>query len=153
MPEPYADNPKPGPHVQGHYKIRNVATGHELAILNASAEDAAGLITWTPAESPNQKFEMRATTGGWEVAPLHVGGKCLDVPRSSLTRGEPVTQFRCTGNANQALRVIRQPNGDYELVFKHSGLRLTAPAKAGAPVTQTPYDGSDVQKWRFADAA
>lgn len=152
LPEPYADNPRSDPHIGGRYKIRNVATGHELAIAGASQEDEAGLITWTPADTPNQMFEMRATLGGWLVSPLHNSDpKCLDVPGSSQTPGLQVIQWRCTGTPNQTLRVIRQPDDSYELVFKHSGMRLTAPETAGGPVTQAHYDADahDHQKWEF----
>jgi hypothetical protein len=156
LPKPYADNPRSGPHIGGRYKIRNVATGHELAIAGASQADLAGLITWTPANTPNQKFEMHATLGGWLISPLHTGdSKSLDVPGSSQENGLQVIQWRSTGTSNQTLRVIVQPDGSYELVFKHSEMRLTAPATAGGPVTQTYYNANahNYQKWRFVPIA
>lgn len=158
LPVSYNDNNRAGPYIRGRYQIRNVATGQELAILNASQEDEAEVITWSPTGTPNQTFELRATPGGWEMSPLHSKDpnadrwKCLDVPGSSQTSGQHVIQYGCTGNPNEALQVIRQPAGNYELVFSHSKMRLTAPAGLGGNVTQTYYDGSNYQKWTLVPA-
>jgi hypothetical protein len=121
-------------------------------------DNAARLTTWTSTGTPNQTFQLRATPGGWEISPLHskVPGqdrwKCLDVLEHSLIDGTQVSQYDCDGSPHQSLRVIRQPAGDFELVFMHSGLWVTAPPFNGGTVIQSAYNGSGYQKWVFVPA-
>jgi len=150
LPQPYVDNHRTDPHIGGKFKIRNVATGQELAINNAWTHNGAELITWHQGSSANMKFQMSATPRGWEIVPQN-SGRCLEVPNSSQGNGQHVAQWDCTGNANQALRTIKQPDGSYELVFAHSNMRLTAPTSAGNYVRQAYYDANahSYQKWQF----
>lgn len=171
LPEPYGDNGREDlPYIRGHYKIVNVATGGELAVYNASLDNGARLTTWRPTGTPNQTFELRAHQGGWEISPLHSKDpgtdrwKCLDVPGHSTDSGMEVDQFDCGGWGrnpdegprdyfHQTLRIIKQPAGDYELVFRHSDLRLTAPPNDGGTVIQASWQANDnYQKWILVKA-
>jgi hypothetical protein len=162
LPRPYADNPRPGPYLRDRFKFVNVATGLELAIENASDANYAKVITWNSTGTPNQKFEMRANVGGWEISALNTQTpgtdrwKCLELNESSKVNGAGVQQFDCRGTPNQALRLILQHDGNYELVFAHSDMRLTGGRNAGDQATQSYYEDDPAkhryQLWRLVPA-
>ncbi|RJQ79905.1 hypothetical protein D5S17_09010 [Pseudonocardiaceae bacterium YIM PH 21723] len=149
LPAPYPDLHREGPYLRGLYRVVNVATGGELAVNDASQANGAPVVLWRQTGTPNQTFQTRATDGGWEISPLHskVPGqdrwKCLD------GRDTVIRQFDADGEPPQSLRLIRHRGGGFELVFRHSDQRLTAPAALLEPVTQAPFDNSDLQRWTF----
>jgi hypothetical protein len=126
------------------YRVVNRSTGLELAVLNATQSDGEGLIAWTESTSANQRFRVEATPGGWVLIANH-SGKCLDLPNSSQEDGMQVTQFRCTGNKNQALRLNGNEVSGYVLSFAHSGKALAvAGTEPGAPIVQR---AASAERW------
>jgi hypothetical protein len=118
------------------YRVVNRATGLELAVLDAAQTDGAGVIAWAATGTANQRFRVEATPGGWALIASH-SGKCLDLPESNQESGVQVTQFKCTGNTNQALRLNGNEASGYVLSFAHSGKALAVGGTGrGAPVVQ-----------------
>lgn len=118
------------------YRVVNRATGLELAVRDAAQSDGAELIAWTASGTANQRFRVEAAPGGWTLIANH-SGKCLDLPESSHETGVQVTQFRCTGDTNQAVRLYGTEASGYVLSYAHSGQELAVGGTGpGAPIVQ-----------------
>ncbi|MFE2722611.1 RICIN domain-containing protein [Kitasatospora sp. NPDC059327] len=78
------------------------------------------------------------------------GGKALDTPAASTTRGTQLTTRSASGGSNRQWSFNRQSNGTYTLVNKASGLCAdvtSASYSPGVAITQWTCTGHANQRW------
>jgi len=98
-----------------------------------------------------------AATGSGYVKVRH-SGQCLDVPASSTVAGVGLTQWPCTGNANQSWRLVPEGLGAsndfryFSLVNEASGLCVDVPASqttSGIRLIQWTCTHNPNQQWEI----
>jgi len=137
-----------------------------------SIKSATGLISGTPTATGTSTVKVSAkdsagasgsTTFTWTVNPrptgpvsegLHtvlVGGKALEDPDSSTTKGRQMVIRAPTGKSNQQWRFTLQADGIYTLKNRASGFCLDVSGgslEAGAKILQWTCTGGSDQKWK-----
>lgn len=132
-------------------------TGLCLDIAGGSSADGA-ILQEAGCKSPiasgagNQRFQTRATAGGYLFVAMH-SGKCMQIQGGSLVDGAIAQQLTCTGAANQVWQlpqVSENPNGSFNVQIRNvnSGKCLRG-QPTGTALTQVTCASSDIrQVWR-----
>jgi hypothetical protein len=124
-----------------------VNAGECLDIYGAFTVDVTPAITWSCADSPNQRFSLLlvpGTSGSYYLYAQH-SQKCLDIEGGSVSPGARVIQYGCHGGINQVFRFESAGTDAWHLVAAGSGLCVTA--GASGDVTQQPCSDAASQRW------
>jgi hypothetical protein len=98
-----------------------------------------------------QQFYGRPSTAGAKLIRFRHSGKCIDVPRSSLTSGTRLIQYTCNRTTNQRFHLIRV--GSYYMIQAgHSGKCLDVSGSStsnGAKIIQYQCNRTTNQLWKL----
>jgi arabinan endo-1,5-alpha-L-arabinosidase len=118
-----------------YYQLVSRHSGKAIQIANASTQDAAAVVQWTPGSGTNQQFRFVPSSGGYYRIMARHSGKVLDVFEWNPNNGAEIRQWPDLGGTNQQFQVLDSPGGYVRFINRFSGKAL------------------DVWQWSTADGA
>lgn len=130
-----------------YYRIKHVATGRYLCVEHADRNDGAKVVVANRDDSnSNQVWGFTATDDGFYKIFNQNSKKSIDVSAFSTLAGVELTQYTANGGTNQQIKPVRNPDGTYTLVLRHSSLAITATDRF---TTQEEVTGDNTQAFEF----
>lgn len=154
------------PSTDGTFQMRFAHSGKCLDVSGPSFEGGALVHQWDCVGQANQDWKFvevdapvatpTYTTGAiYRLVSRH-SGKCLDLKDHGTGDGTRLQQWDCTGEAQQAFRLIQNGNGTYSLRGKDSNRCVEVAGGGrdnGNAVQQWECLGNDHQQFRFVGSA
>ncbi|MFG2606409.1 ThuA domain-containing protein [Streptomyces sp. NPDC048514] len=132
------------------YSLRNGGNGTCVDARAAGTANGTVIQQYTCNGTTAQQYQFRSTDSGY----LRITGRgdpqqVIDVADRSTAEGAGLQLWAYGGGRNQQWRAVRQDDGAYHFVARHSGKCLSAgaTAAAGIQLTQRTCDGSPVQSF------
>ncbi len=89
-----------------YFTFTAVNSGLSLDILNWSLSNGGNIIAWSDAKGGNQQFYLEYAEDGWFYIRSRHSSHCIEVVKSSTTRGANIQQGTKTGGTNQQWRFL-----------------------------------------------
>ncbi|MGW3991272.1 ThuA domain-containing protein [Streptomyces sp. NPDC004830] len=134
------------------YSLADGAHGTCVDARAAATADGTAVQQYTCNGTAAQQWQFRPTDGGYSrIAARGNPQQSVDVTGVSTADGAPLQLWSYGGGGNQQWRPVREPDGGYRFVARHSGkcLSTTGTATAGTQLVQRPCDGSAGQRFRL----
>lgn len=149
-----ANGPAPGDPISetAWYSLTSAAGGVCVDARAAATANGTAIQQYACNNTPAQQFQFRPTDGGYSrIAARGNPQQVIDVTGVSVEDRAPLQLWSYTGGGNQQWRPVREANGSYHFVARHSGKCLSTDGSATNSVrlVQRPCDTSAAQSFRL----
>ncbi|MBQ3110352.1 MAG: RICIN domain-containing protein [Clostridia bacterium] len=128
-----------------YFRLKHVATGRYLCVEYAKTDDGAKVVVANRDDSnSNQVWGFTAMDEGFYKIFNQNSKKSIDVGAFSTVAGAELTQYTSNGGTNQQVKPVKNADGTYTLVIRHSNLAITATDRF---TTQEELTNDDTQKF------
>ncbi|MGW5618267.1 ThuA domain-containing protein [Streptomyces sp. NPDC003877] len=135
------------------YSLTSGAAGSCVDARGAATDNGTAIQQYTCNGTLAQQFQFRPTDGGYtRIANRGNPQQVVDVTGVSTADDAPLQLWAYGGGGNQQWLPVREANGGYRFVARHSGkcLSTTGGSVNGAQLVQRPCDGSAAQNFRLS---
>lgn len=130
-----------------YFRLKHEATGRYLCVEHANTSDGAKVVVANRDDSnSNQVWGFSPMGEGFYKIFNQNSKKSIDVGAFSTLAGEELTQYTVNGGTNQQVKPVKNPDGTYTLILRHSSLAITATDRF---TTQEELTGDDTQAFTF----
>jgi len=113
-----------------------------LTVKDVSTSDGAEIVQWVCNGGENQRWQLRAHGGSYEIVAKH-SGKCLTVLNASTADGALMIQWGCN-QATHQLFGVESVGAGLKLTAVHSGKVVDVAGKSH-------FDGAGVLQWPWGN--
>lgn len=145
--EVYVTDEAADPFSGKYFRLKHVATGRYLCVEYANTADGAKVVVAGRDDSnSNQVWGFSAMDEGYYKIFNQNSKKSIDIGAFSTLAGAEITQYTANGGTNQQVKPVKNEDGTYTLVIRHSGMAITATDRF---TTQEAVTNDDTQKFEF----
>ncbi|MFJ2923670.1 ThuA domain-containing protein [Streptomyces massasporeus] len=148
------NGPAPGDPISetAWYSLTSAAGGTCVDARAAATANGTAIQQYACNGTLAQQFQFRSTDGGYSrIAARGNPQQVIDVTGVSVDDNAPLQLWSYTGGGNQQWRPVREADGGYHFVARHSGKCLSTDGSAtnSVPLVQRPCDASAAQSFRL----
>ncbi|MBQ7875748.1 MAG: RICIN domain-containing protein [Clostridia bacterium] len=141
------DKPADDPFNGKYFRLKHVATGRYLCVEHANTNDGAKVVVAGRDDSnSNQVWGFTLMDEGFYKIFNQNSKKSIDVGAFSTVAGTELTQYTANGGTNQQIKPVKNEDGTYTIIIRHSSLAITATDRF---TTQEEVTNADTQKFEL----
>ncbi|MCX3287947.1 ThuA domain-containing protein [Streptomyces sp. NEAU-H22] len=149
-----ASGPAPGDPISetAWYSLTSAAGGACVDARAAATANGTAIQQYACNGTVAQQFQFRSTDSGYSrIAARGNPQQVIDVTGVSVDDDAPLQLWSYTGGGNQQWRPVREADGSYHFVARHSGKCLSTDGSAtnSVPLVQRPCGTSAAQSFRL----
>lgn len=130
-----------------YFRLKHKSTGRYLCVEHANTADGAKVVVAGRDDSnSNQVWGFTAMDDGFYKIFNQNSKKSIDISAFSTLAGVEITQYAANGGTNQQVKPVKNDDGTYTLIIRHSNLAITATDRF---TTQENVTNDDTQKFEF----
>ncbi len=130
-----------------YFRLKHKSTGRYLCVEQAKTADGAKVVVANRDDSnSNQVWGFTAMDDGFYKIFNQNSKKSIDIAAFSTLAGVEITQYAANGGTNQQVKPVKNDDGTYTLIIRHSNLAITATDRF---TTQENVTNDDTQKFEF----
>ncbi|MBQ8002659.1 MAG: RICIN domain-containing protein [Clostridia bacterium] len=130
-----------------YFRLKHKATGRYLCVEHANTADGAKVVVANRDDSnSNQVWGFTAMDDGFYKIFNQNSKKSIDISAFSTVAGVEITQYTANGGTNQQVKPVKNEDGTYTMVIRHSNLAITATDRF---TTQEEITNDDTQKFEL----
>ncbi len=145
--EVYVTDKDEDPFSGKYFRLKHKLTGRYLCVESAKTDDGAKVVVANRDDSnSNQVWGFTAMDEGFYKIFNQNSKKSVDVGAFSTVAGAEITQYVANGGTNQQIKPVKNEDGTYTIIFRHSNLAITATERF---TTQEAVVNDDTQKFEL----
>ncbi|MBR5536025.1 MAG: RICIN domain-containing protein [Clostridia bacterium] len=130
-----------------YFRIKHKATGRYLCVASANRADGAKVVVANRDDSNyNQVWGFSLMDEGYYKIFNQNSKKSIDISAFSTEAGVEITQYTANGGTNQQVKPVKNEDGTYTIVIRHSNMAIYATDRF---TTQEAITNEDTQKFEF----